>query len=56
MNHCEKFSITLIMLTWRIWWAHNNASKWQMGFNSAFEGLNRLDYWFLTRTVPVSPK
>jgi len=30
--------LTLIPLTWRIWWA-NNASKWQMGFNSAFKGL-----------------
>jgi len=27
-------------LTWRIWWALNNASKGQMGFNSAFKGLN----------------
>jgi hypothetical protein len=24
---------------WRIWWAPNNASRWQMGFNSAFKGL-----------------
>jgi hypothetical protein len=24
---------------WKIWWASNNASKWQMGFNSAFKGL-----------------
>jgi len=32
--------LTLTLLTWRIWWAHNNASKWQMGFNSAFEGFN----------------
>ena len=24
---------------WRVWWAPNNASRWQMGFNSAFEGL-----------------
>jgi hypothetical protein len=30
---------TLILLTWRIWWASNNASKWQMGFNLAFKGL-----------------
>jgi len=29
-----------IPLTWRIRWAPNNASKWQMGFNSAFKGLN----------------
>ena len=24
---------------WRIWWAPNNASRWQIGFNSAFEVL-----------------
>jgi len=24
---------------WRIWWAPNNANKWQMGFNSAFKEL-----------------
>jgi len=34
-----KFTLTLIPLTWRIWWAPNNASRWQMGFNSAFKGL-----------------
>jgi len=28
-------TLTLILLTWRIWWASNNASRWQMGFNSA---------------------
>jgi len=32
--------LILILLTWRIWWAPNNASKWQMGFNSAFQKLN----------------
>jgi len=31
--------LTLILLTWRIWWAANNASRWQMGFNWAFSGL-----------------
>jgi hypothetical protein len=31
--------LTLILLMWRIWRAPNNASKWQMGFNLAFEGL-----------------
>jgi hypothetical protein len=31
--------LTLILLTWRIGLAPNNASKWQMGFNSAFKGL-----------------
>ena len=41
----KKFSasswliLTLILLMWRIWWAPNNVSKWQMGFNSAFKGL-----------------
>ena len=33
--------LTLILLTWRIWWALNNASRWQVGFNSAFKGLKR---------------
>ena len=32
--------LILILITWRIWWAPNNASRWQMGFNSAFKGLN----------------
>jgi len=32
--------LTLNLLTWRIWWAPNNAGKGQMGFNSAFKGLN----------------
>jgi len=31
--------LTLILLTWRKWWTPNNASKQQMGFNSAFKGL-----------------
>ena len=31
--------ITLILLTWTIWRAPTNASKWRMGFNSAFKGL-----------------
>ena len=35
----KNVSLTLILLTWRIWWAPNNARKWQMGFNSAFKGL-----------------
>jgi hypothetical protein len=25
---------TLILLPWRMWWASNNASRWQMGFNT----------------------
>ena len=31
--------LTLTLLTWTIWWAPTNASKWQLGFNSAFKGL-----------------
>jgi hypothetical protein len=38
-------SLTLILLTWRIWWAPTNANKWQIGFNSAFKGLNRTVYY-----------
>ena len=34
-----KTPLTLILLTWRIWWAPNNASKWEKGFNSAFKEL-----------------
>jgi hypothetical protein len=29
----QSVNLTLIFLTWRIWWTPNNASKWQMGFN-----------------------
>jgi hypothetical protein len=32
-------TLTLTLLTWKIWWAPNNASKGQMRFNSAFKGL-----------------
>jgi hypothetical protein len=35
----DPWIVTLILLTWSIWWAPNNASKWQMGFNLAFKGL-----------------
>jgi hypothetical protein len=35
--------LTFIQLTWRKWCAPNNASKQQMGFNSAFKGLKRLE-------------
>jgi len=42
--------LTLILLTWRIGWAPSNASKWQMGFNSAFKGL-RLSHQDYTLTI-----
>ena len=32
-EHC----LTLSLLTWTIWRAPTNASKWRMGFNSAFK-------------------
>ena len=32
-------SLTLSQLTWKIRWTPNNASRWQVGFNSAFKGL-----------------
>ena len=44
----KRYSIclTLYLLMCGIWWAPNNASKGQMGFNLAFKGLNFL-YWVL---------
>ena len=33
------WDLTLILLTWTIWRAPTNASKWRMGFDSAFKGL-----------------
>jgi hypothetical protein len=38
-SYIQPSSLTLILLMWRIWWASNNASRWQMGFNSVFKGL-----------------
>jgi hypothetical protein len=46
--------LTLILLTWRIWWAPNNASRWQMGFNSAFKGLINI-LWRIKITQLTSP-
>ena len=37
-------SLTLILLTWRIGWTPNNASRWQMWFNSAFKWLNKYNH------------
>ena len=44
--------LTFSLLMWRIWWAPNNASKWQMGFNSAFKVLNNSDFC-ATRCIAV---
>ena len=35
-------SLSHILLKWRIWCAPNNATRWQIGFNSAFKGLKRI--------------
>ena len=37
----RKFRLTHTLLTWTIWRASTNASKWRMGFNSAFKGLKK---------------
>jgi hypothetical protein len=42
-----KGNLTFILLTWRIWLALNNASNWQMGFNSVFKGLISLSKYFI---------
>ena len=34
-------TLTLNLLTWTKWWAPASASKWRMGFNSAFKGLTK---------------
>jgi len=38
--------LTLTLLTWRIWWAPNNASRCQMGYNSPFKGLRVAHYLY----------
>ena len=40
--------LTLTLQTWWIWWAPNNANKWQMGFNLAFKELipSCMQIWF----------
>ena len=45
----HNLGLTLILLMWRIWWAPNNANKWQMGFNSTFKALNV--FWELCQTA-----
>jgi len=52
--------LTLILPMWRIWWAPNKASRWQMGFNLAFKGListTRSLYFktYIWRSNPVLP-
>ena len=37
-------ALTLSLLMWKIWWAPNNASRLQVGFNSAFKGLSETNF------------
>ena len=47
--------LTLILLTRRKWWAPNNASKQQMGFNSAFKGLiSSSSFLHLLPSLPIT--
>jgi hypothetical protein len=39
MYTCMFKTLSLTLLTWRIWWAPNNASRWQMEFILAFKAL-----------------
>jgi len=48
--------LTLILLTWRIWWAPNNAGKWHTGFNSAFKGLMYFKVGVTNETVPITSR
>jgi hypothetical protein len=41
--------LTLILLTWTKWRSPTNASKWRMGFNSAFKGLKKKTNYKLYR-------
>ena len=41
------WDLTLILLTWTIWRAPSNDSKWRMGFNSAFKGLKIWEFYLI---------
>jgi hypothetical protein len=49
--------LILILLMWIIWWAPNNASRLQMGFNWAFKVLNIINLQiFLYKELPRNHK
>ena len=55
----EFLSLTLNPPTWKIWWAHINVNRWQMGFNSSFEGLKMFSVssswlWCSVANIPCS--
>ena len=46
--------LTLKLLTWKKWWAPASASKWRMGFNSAFKEINLFqisDFFLLSQSI-----
>jgi hypothetical protein len=48
--------LTFMLLTWRIGWAPNNASRWQIKFNSAFKVLktySRQNVYWSSCKVPI---
>jgi hypothetical protein len=47
------WTLTLNPLTWKIWWAPINVSRWQMGFNSALKGFILLDVYSSTYFVEM---
>jgi len=49
-----KSYLTLILLTWEIGWAPNNAKRWQMGFNLAFKGLKAKNTHTVSSPVKAS--
>jgi hypothetical protein len=51
MEWGHEIYLYLILLTWRIWWAPSNASRWQMVFNWVFKGLKHLAVYFANQQV-----
>jgi hypothetical protein len=49
-----SLSLTHILRTWRIWWASNNSSRWQMGFNWVSKGLRSYST-YITHLLPNDP-
>jgi len=51
-RYSSPSSFTLTPLTWRIWWAPNNTSTWQMGFDWAFKAQSTVQIT-LRCAIPV---
>ena len=49
------WTLTVILLMWKTWWAPNNASGWPMVFNSAFNPLTP-NGLYSGRTAPLTSK